>query len=134
MIINIAVALGYDWEGNHNNDLNIFMSDIGKMYSSAFTAENYTYFGACRTGAEYSGKIFAQEWVNMTRGTAIAAFQQTSYFDIYPDNRNLFQKIIGIKSAREKARAKYGFSAVGSLREPGLANTEGNKWIGFSPK
>ena len=119
-----AVALGLAKESN--NDLNIFSSDLYKINPNSFAKNNFTFFGSCRTGAEFNGKIFAQEWANVTKGLVKATSSRTSYYNIYPDDRSLYDKILnkisggllGAKSSRTIARAEYGFSVNGSINYP----------------
>ena len=72
----------------------------------------------------------------MTVGRAYAAVTRTDYEGIYPDDRGVFDKILGKiskgklgkKAAREIARATYGFSTTGSLYYP-VANND--NWVWF---
>ena len=86
-----AIAMGYSHvKGTpHNNNLNIFASDLSKINSSAFSSSCHTNFGACRTGNIFDGVSFAQEWANMTGGSVRAAtgkdstMGRTDYTNIY---------------------------------------------------
>ncbi len=132
-----SIAMGYSAKKgvDHNNALNILGSDLTKINSSAFAVGSFTYFGTCRTGAEFNGVTFAQSWVGLTGGTALAAVSRTQYYDIYPDERGFLARQwgktpLGAKAAREVARAKYGFSAQGSLSYPDVVS--GGSWKMFS--
>ena len=132
-----AIAMGYSAKKGvgHNNALNIFGSDLSSINSSAFATGSFTYFGACRTGAEFNGVTFAQSWVDLTGGTALAAVSRTQYYNIYPDERGFWARQwgktpFGAKAAREVARAKYGFSTKGSLYYPDVVS--GGSWKMFS--
>ncbi len=120
-----AIALGLAKKSNNN--LNIFGSDIVKIKSESFSEGNLTYFGSCRTGANFNDVNFAQSWVNMTKGIAVAAVQRTTYINIYPDNRSLWDKIRGKKASREIDRAKYGFAINGSKNYPDVV--QGGSWV-----
>ncbi|WP_312433413.1 RHS repeat-associated core domain-containing protein [Lacrimispora sp.] len=132
-----AIAMGYSAKKGvgHNNALNIFGSDLNSINSSAFATGSFSYFGACRTGAEFNGVTFAQSWVDLTGGTALAAVSRTQYYNIYPDERGFWARQwgktpFGAKATREVARAKYGFSAKGSLYYPDVVS--GGSWKMFS--
>lgn len=146
-----AVAMGYsgvnDGKHPHNNNLNIFASDLSSDYSSAFAADNRTFFGSCRTGNKFGGVIFGQEWANKTNGTVRAAAGpggsgwpggRTDYANIYPDNRNIVSRVLDVlgvrdsQASREVARARYGFSPKGSEFGPGLSYLAWYK--NFKPK
>jgi hypothetical protein len=131
-----AIAIGYSAKKGvgHNNALNIFGSDLSSINSSAFATGSFTYFGACRTGAEFNGVTFAQSWVDLTGGTALAAVSRTQYYNIYPDERGFWARQwgktpFGTKAAGEVARAKYGFSTKGSLYYPDVVS--GGSWKMF---
>ena len=143
-----ALALGYSAvDGkSHNNSLNIFTSDLNKIQSSAFAKKSYTYFGACRTGNKFGDRdkgertSFAQEWVNMNKGMAIAATGvggvsgRTNYTYIYSLG-NASQKdtwvslqdgIKGISYERFNARKAYGYSSSGCMNYPVV--DDGGRW------
>jgi hypothetical protein len=147
-----AIALGYsainDGYHPHNNNLNIFVSDLDKISSSDFAESNYTFIGACRAGNDFggnffsSGVIFAQEWANLTNGTVLATSGfngRTDYTNIFPDDRGLVNKALnklGLKKDIEKAsreidREQYGFSAQGSINYP--IPTYASEWTIFVP-
>lgn len=133
-----AIALGLAKESN--NDLNIFGSDLSKISTNAFSENNITYFGTCRTGAVFNGRIFAQDWANLTLGDVIATAGRTSYYNIYPDDRNLWEKILeklGLatekhQASRTIARKEYGFSTNGSPNFP--ETTKNDVWQCFRPQ
>jgi RHS repeat-associated protein len=138
-----AVALGYSEKARvpHNNNLNIFLSDLENINSSAFTEDYFAFFGSCRTGNDFDGISFAQEWANKTNGTVKAAEGsngRTDYKGIFPDDRNIIQKVLDklpfwdIKAKREIAREKYGFSERGSINYP--VPTNDSEWKIFTPE
>jgi tetrahydromethanopterin S-methyltransferase subunit E len=127
----------------HNNEINIFLSDLGNLDSSAFANEYFAFFGSCRTGNVFGGVNFAQEWANLTNGTVKAATGfngRTDYSYIFPDDRNPIYKAlykVGVlksinKASREIAREEYGFSAGGSISYPTPAWL--SWWETFNPK
>ena len=124
-----AIALGYSAVDcvSHNNSLNIFTEDLSLINSDSFMAGCKTFFGSCRTGKKFNDVSFAQEWANITQGEVKAAKGingRTTYINIYPDDRNIFDKVLTkinfkqVKAAREIARAEYGFSSNGCLNYP----------------
>ena len=130
-----AIAMGYSHKSGipHNNNLNIFKTDLCKIDSSAFSKKIYTYFGACRTGNVFNNTMsFAQEWANMTGGLVTAATGKnndtgrTNYQYIYSkgstDNWGWVNSALdffsGTRSDRSDSRADYGFSTSGCLNYP----------------
>ena len=132
---NYAISMGYSHKSGipHNNNLNIFKTDLCKIDSSAFSKKIYTYFGACRTGNVFNNTMsFAQEWANMTGGLVTAATGKnndtgrTNYQYIYSkgstDNWGWVNSALdffsGTRSDRSDSRADYGFSTSGCLNYP----------------
>ena len=126
-----AIALGYcaTMKQPHNNDLNIFVSDLSKINSSDFAKGCYTFSGACRAGNSFGGVIFAQEWANLTNGSVKATTGpngRTEYTNIFPYDRGLVNRALNLvglkkdigKASRETARELYGFSAQGCINYP----------------
>lgn len=137
-----ALALGYGGHGEHNNALNIFTSELNNINSSSFSKKAYTYFGACRTGNNFNGVSFAQEWVNITGGSAKAATGKgvingrTDYTKIFPSPFPGLDTIMSLlgdrgKTERQKARDVYGYSTSGCKNYPTV--NDGGKWKTFYP-
>ncbi len=143
-----AIAMGYSHkEGvKHNNNLNIFKSDLNMIDSSAFSKKMYTYFGSCRTGNKFNDTMsFAQAWSNMTGGLVSAATGKnsetgrTDYTYIYStgskSNFDLFNSIgdflSGVREERNKARKGRSFSTSGCLNYPVV--NDGGKFEEFYP-
>jgi len=145
-----TLALGYG--GESDNPLNIYASDLSQIKSSSFAENSSTYFGVCRTGNSFgNNSSFAQQWVNLTGGTALAPVRSSSppakdngrtyYGNIFPDERSTLHKgfsrlpLIGNrtnKARREIARASVGYSEFGCSNYPTI--TDGGSWQTFKPR
>ncbi len=139
-----AVTLGYGGKGTHNNNLNIFSSDISKINSGTFASNSSSVFYSCRTGTSFNGVNFAQQWANATGGNVKAATSgftgemlsgRTDYTNIYTNpipGLDTFCSITGLfQSPRQKARDMYGFSIMGSQNYPEI--NDGGSWKTFKP-
>ena len=139
-----AISMGYGGKGIHNNDLNIFLSDINKINSGTFANNLSSVFYSCRTGTSFNDEVFAQNWANVTGSNVRAAVSRgndsiltgrTDYYNIYPNpihGLDTFCSITGLfQSPRQKDRDMYGFSKMGSKNYPTI--TDGGSWDTFYP-
>ncbi len=124
-----------------SSSFNIFGSDLSKINSSSFAKSSYTYFGSCRAGNKFNGSSFAQQWANLTGGSAKAATGKglisgrTDYTNIYPSpfpGADTISALLGRgRTERQNARWTYGYSTFGSKNYPTI--NDGGKWKTFEP-
>lgn len=132
----LQILFGYNSRSSADYErgelLNFYISDFEKLNKEAFK-NTYSVFYSCNTGTnDSSNTSFAQQWANLTNGTARAVVNgQTNYTNI---NVVPFWNVMGLleKKLAKDSRAENGFSFIGSVNPP-TASKDVN-WQNFTPQ